>query len=305
MEAASKQVTPEKLVQEAQEELKDTQVIEKDGKKYAVINKGLDAVLKKIIKVIFSKHTKHEYDSVFAITGDEGSGKSTLAIWILHYYLLELKGEVNSEDARYMCLDKHHFATILKGLKKFGAIVYDETDFLSRRSMGGYNVGIMKAYQIIRGDCLLTLLVLPSLWDLDTFFRKRRIRGLFHVPRRGYYKFWSKTRLRKLVALNESLPYKNLNLIKPTHKGWFSKYNGPMEDKYRDNKADKMKKVRSDLYKSITAGKDVNQERKKTFEAIIRMEEMKIRHEDIAKALGIHRRTIYEIKKAFKQETVA
>jgi hypothetical protein len=47
--------------------------------------------------------------------------------------------------------------------------------------MSKLNVSITKAYQIIRGDNLLTILVLPSIFDLDGFFTKRRARGLIHI----------------------------------------------------------------------------------------------------------------------------
>jgi len=208
---------------------------------------GINKKVIAMIDVAFRKHSLEGYDSVWGIGGDEGTGKSSLAAWLLHYWLLRLNGEVVEDDYRLMALDKEQFLSALKTLPKGGGIVFDETDIISRQSMAKANIQFMKMYQIIRAKQFLSVLVLPSLFDLDGFFRKRRLRGYFHVTKRGVAHFWSKTKLRKMVALNDRLPVKNPFVVKPTHTFAFSAYDGPFEGKYREAKDEKMRTIIEDI----------------------------------------------------------
>ena len=221
--------------------------------------KRLDPVMKDIIKIIYDKHSKEKWDSVLAVVGDEGISKSTFASNWLHEWLLLKNGEVKREDARHMCLDREMWTQDLKDSEKLECTVYDEADMYSRRSMDNFNVKVNRAYQIIRADNLCTLLVLPSLWDLDTFFRNRRLRFLVHVYERGKYHFWSKTRLRRMVELNARYPVKNYYVVKPTHRGWFSIYDGVIEEQYRINKDIKLQKAKKDLFDDLNPKKEVSE----------------------------------------------
>ena len=270
------------------------------------INKGLDTVMINIIKSIHVKHTKQAWDTVWVVAGDEGVGKSSFNSWLLHYWQLLINGKVVKEDAKHMCLDRQMWVEDLKDAQKYEMSINDETDLYSRRSMDSWNVAINKAYQVIRADGLFSVLTLPSLWDLDTFFRNRRVRGLILVTKRGKYCFWSKERLRKMVEINSTLPYKNYFVVKPTHRGWFSKYNGPFESEYRKNKEEKMQKIRQDLYDNFMNPKekkvnvsDSNIDRNKT---IINLFRSGIKPGKIAEGVGVSYNTVWRVVKDFNME---
>lgn len=119
----------------------------------------------------------------------------------------------------------------------------------------------MVVYQLIRGENLFTVLIIPSVFDLDTFFRKRRVRHLLHVPRRGVYHFWDKQDLRRMVELNEGKPFKNYYRVSPTARGSFKKYEGVYLEPYKLKKSEKMKKVREMLASELN-GEEVFEEKR-------------------------------------------
>lgn len=215
--------------------------------------KGVNPELKELIDLVYYKHERYKWDTVWAVSGDEGKGKSTLAKWILHMWLLKQYGEVKSTDYKYMALDLEDFVTRLGTLNKVDCMVFDETDISSRDAMKSTNKALIRAYQVIRADRLLTVLVLPSVFDLDKFFRNRRCRGLFHVDRRGKYRFWGHDRFRRLMEINETLKFKNLGVTRPTWRGWFSDYSGPFSEGYDEMKDKKIREVRTRLKREVLA----------------------------------------------------
>ena len=208
--------------------------------------------IKKYLDITYHKLTKLDWDNVICIAGDEGCGKSTLGLQCLHYWLNKKNGEVKAEDARHMCLTAEAFLKDLKDAGKFECCVYDEAGELNnRRALSQFNVAMMKAYQVIRGDNILSILILPSLWELDPFFVKRRLRGLFVVYKRGRAAFWNKKRLRFMVEKNYTRPTKNYWRVRPAFYDKFYKYKGAMKPEYDRAKAEKMEKIRVELYKEF------------------------------------------------------
>lgn len=209
----------------------------------------------KYLDLVFNKLTKKDWDNVIAIVADEGYGKSNLGLHFAEYWYGKLNGGCTPEDIKHICLSKEQFVEDLKDCVKYEMTIYDEAgDILSRRALGSFNVSIMKAYQVIRGDNLFTILVLPSLWDLDTFFRKRRLRGMFYVYKRGRVAFWDKDRLRKMVAINSRRVIPSYWVTKPLFFDTFPKYNGVLKEAYDDKKAEKMKGVRQQLFDDLAKG---------------------------------------------------
>lgn len=208
--------------------------------------------VKAYLDIVFKKVTKHHWDNVIALVGDEGTGKSNLALHIVDYWYNKLNGECVKEDIKHMCLTGGEFVADLKDCKKYECTVFDEAgELTNRRAMAKFNVSIMKAYQIIRGDNLFTVLVLPDLFDLDPFFVKRRCKGLFQVVKRGRAKFWSKDRLRRLVARNIDRRVKSYYAVKPTFHCCFPIYKGILKEGYDAKKTAKMQEVRKKLYEEI------------------------------------------------------
>lgn len=260
--------------------------------------------IKAYLDIVFKKVTKKQWDNVIAIVGDEGTGKSNLALHIVDYWYEKLNGACKAEDVKHVCLTGGEFVGDLKDCKKFECTVFDEAgELTNRRAMAKFNVSIMKAYQIIRGDNLFTILVLPDLFDLDPFFVKRRCKGLFKITKRGRAKFWSKDRLRRLVARNMDRRFKSYYLVKPTFHCWFPIYKGILKAGYDTKKNAKMLEVRKKLYQEIQdieKGK-TDKWRVKRDELIVRLVE-NVGKEQAGAISGLSRSQINRIAKVTTQE---
>lgn len=211
----------------------------------------------KHLDIVQDQLTNHDWDAAYAVVGDEGVSKSTLCLHITDYWYTKKNGVCTKEDAKHMCLDRVQFVTDLKDLKSYELTTYDEAgDIDSRSSMSLFNKDVRLAYQIIRGINLASILVLPSLWDLDTFFRNRRLRGLFVVYKRGRFAYYDRDRLRKIVALNENRLIKSYQVVRPTYYDTFPKYKGVLLEPYLKNKKTKMAGVLEELHsKTLVSGK--------------------------------------------------
>lgn len=240
----------------------------------------------------FKNITSNDYDGVFLITGDEGKGKSNVLLHLLDYWYTKLNGECVESDSKHACLTMQQFSEDLKDCVKFEATGYDEAgDISNKRSMSKLNVALSQAYQVIRGDNLCTFMVLPSLFDLDGFFTKRRARGLIHITKRGALQYYSQKRLRKIIALNQSRIIKSLSIVRPTFVDTFPKYNGVLLQPYLDKKAEKMKEIRNNLYKELNEKSQDNQRD----EIIINMAEDGYTQIEIAKAVRLSRERVGQI----------
>jgi hypothetical protein len=213
----------------------------------------------RVVDRVFYHITENDWDGCYLITGDEGKSKSTLGLHIIDRWIQNLKGEVKEEDAKYMALSKEDFVTELNDLKQFEAIDYDEAgDLSNKRTMSKFNFLVTKAYQVIRGDNLFTLLTIPSLFDLDPFFSRRRVKGLFHVYERGKCAFYNQKRVRMIVALNQYRQVKSTNIVSPLFRDKYPIYKGKMKDMYLLKKAEKMKTIRQELYDEMFKEEEKN-----------------------------------------------
>lgn len=255
--------------------------------------------IERYLRICHNKLTRHDWDNVIAVVGDEGVGKSTLVLSMLDYWYCLLNGKCVEGDVRHMCLTRKEWAGDLKDCVKYEMTVYDEAgDITNRRAMANFNVSIIKAYQIIRGDNLFTILVLPSLWELDPFFTKRRLRGLFEVTSRGCVRFWSRDRVRKIMALNQSRYIKKLGLVKPSFHDKFFKYKGVLKESYDKKKKEKMQKVRAQLYKEIMD--DTNNKHLQQRNMLIAKLAQNMKTKELSKLTGISIRQLNQIKKDTK-----
>jgi hypothetical protein len=199
---------------------------------------------------------------------------------------LKRYGKITPDMAeRFIGMDANSFSKVLSTARRYDMVADDEAaDISSRGAMQQSNQLFMQAYQIIRGDNLFSVLVIPSLFDLDSFFRKRRVKHLIHVYKRGKIAFWSNQRLKRMVELNEKLPYKNYYLVRPTFFDTLPKYTGPLLEPYQAMKARKMKKVRINLEKNMN-NKDVH--KKEAYE----LKKKGLNYTEIATKIGVSRVT--------------
>lgn len=187
------------------------------------------------------------------ITGDEGTGKSRLVLHIMEWWNSQGERRPSPHDVdECLAMDSEEFSSILQEVYTGAIRINDEAaDISARGAMNKTNKLFMLVYQLIRGENLFTILVIPSIFDLDTFFRKRRVRHLIHVPHRGRYDFWDKQDLRRMVEVNEGKPFKNYYRVSPTRSGSFPDYKGVYLSRYLEKKKEKMKAVRAMLSEQI------------------------------------------------------
>lgn len=208
--------------------------------------------LQVVLDVAHDKLTKEEWDNVLIIGGDEGTGKSTLGLHILEYWLNKLYGKVKAEDIKYVALNLKQFLQGFKDLKRFEMEIYDEAGELSSlRMTNRFNYAIAKAYEVVRGECLFTILILPDVFYLNPFFSTRRARGYIHVYKRGRFAYWNKKKLRDLIERNKLYKKKSVWRISPLFYDTFPKYKGVMLEPYLEKKKKKMESVRDELYNKI------------------------------------------------------
>lgn len=258
------------------------------------------------LNIIYEGVVENDYDNVLAIVGDEGKGKTHVMLHIVEEWLTKRYGEVTPEMAnKYIGMDGKSFAKCLSGVKRFDIIADDEAaDISSRSALEKTNKLFMKAYQIIRGDNLFTILIIPSLFDLDTFFRKRRVRHLIHVYKRGQFAFWNGQRLRRMVEQNERYPVKNYYVVPPLFHDHLTKYEGVLLKPYLKMKEDKMLRVRELLHAEMTAG--ANKDLLKEAETIKRLKDgLKLSTTQLGEYFNMHRTTIGARLKLLETETEA
>ena len=210
-----------------------------------------DSNLFKILKVIFYELFYNDEDAVYVIVGREGVGKSRLLLYILHLYLFIKNGKVSVKDIKHVGLTPVQWTKALKNCKKGDPNAYDEAgEYLNAKESQKVFVRMVeKTYQVVRGENLLTFLVLPDLYILPPYFRYHRIRGLFFVLKRGRFRFWNKDRLQKLMVHNDKKdpPYRKWN-IHQLFTSSYPDYKDKLLKPYLDLKSKKMHDSRELLY---------------------------------------------------------
>lgn len=208
--------------------------------------------LKTVLDVVFQKVTKDDWDNVLIIGGDEGIGKTTLGLHIFEYWYSLLKYELSPRLIEKVALSLPQFLKAFKGLKRYELEVYDEAGELSSlRMMNKFNYAITKAYEVVRGENLFTILILPDVFYLNPFFSTRRARGYIHVYSRGRFAYWNKGKLRDLIEKNKLFKKKSVWRIPPLFYDTFPKYEGFLKEAYLKKKKEKMSNVRDELYNKL------------------------------------------------------
>lgn len=205
------------------------------------------------LEIDFEKLTKKDWDKVLIICGDEGISKSNLALHVFDWWNTKLYGKVEAKDIDKVALSVEKFAKAIGEVKQYDLIVYDESgDLSNKRTMSKVNVAITQAYQVIRGLNIFTILVIPSVFDLDGFFVKRRARSMIYVFKRGRFAYWNKSRLRKLAEINQNYYYKNIWAVKPLFYDTFAKYEGVLAKPYKKLKDEKIESSRKSLLSLVS-----------------------------------------------------
>lgn len=196
--------------------------------------------MKKVIELLetsFKAH-KNNHDTVLIITGNEGFGKSNLLLDMVTEWE-RITGTVCSIDNIGLTQEQWIKAVSIAE-PKVGIAPFDEAGdgLLSRDAMNDFNKDVIKMYTVIRGKCLMTILVLPSFWYLDKFFRMHRVKGMFFVYSRGRVAFWNKKQLKRMIIKGED--NQDVWAVKPSFRDGFPEYKGHLLEEYKIRKASKI-----------------------------------------------------------------
>lgn len=193
--------------------------------------------IRRLLEMVYKAHMD-EHDTVWIITGNEGMGKSNLLLDIVEEW-----GDMTGQRFTIENIGltpQQWVRSIAIAEPKIGLAPFDEAGdgLLSREAMSDFNKDVIKMYTVIRGKGLFTILVLPSFWYLDKFFRMHRVKGLFYVYNRGRVAFWDKNHIKMLVMRGED--NQDIWAVKPRFRDRFPKYEGYLLADYRVAKAAKI-----------------------------------------------------------------
>jgi hypothetical protein len=205
-------------------------------------------------------------DRVTIITGYEGMGKSTLALHIFEIWFNLLNIPITKELIEFFGDNQKNFIIALNSAPRYYMVVHDEAgkDVYTRNAMSSFSRDLNVAYQVIRGANLHTLLLIPNILDIDSFFRKRRVTQCFHVYKEGCVAYYSKKRLKKILPAIYKMGINNddVNLLSagaPLFYDTFPMYEGVLKDFYLERKTQNIletKKYLLDKYVTETPKND-------------------------------------------------
>jgi len=229
--------------------------------------------LKRLLKWIHQKMQK-KYDFFICIVGDEGTGKSRgVFLNIMDEWYKECLKKPIPDNC--FGVDIKEFIQSLdqgepmdfRGLDEAGDSL-DTQEFTNK-----FNKLLYQAYTVIREKQYLSVIVLPSFFDLNPRFRKRRVRIVINCKRRidntclkcrysfcgevcpscgstsyrpGYvaYDVYNRKQIRQILERNQYNMIKTLKVgVQPMMSGIVREYKGEMIEKYSKMKQDKMQKV--------------------------------------------------------------
>jgi hypothetical protein len=156
------------------------------------------------------------------------------------WYKVILGKPITPELIKNVNVQYNKFATRFKALERFDANVFDEgsTALDSKDAMTKLSKDLSKMYDVMRVKGIFSIIVLPSFFNLNKYFRENRLRGVVWINKRGEYKYYTKQGIQFLNVYNANKPIKNMNLAKPVHHYRFSDYKGVLREEY-----DKIKTV--------------------------------------------------------------
>jgi len=225
-------------------------------------DQGHDDVLPKLIDKVKDQIINHDDDILYCIIGMTGTGKSMLGLHIHELYM----GEEASAD--YIALEQSTYA------KVYGEVidkpqpriaVYDEGNVNRRSSLSKFNKSIMDLFMKNRDLNIFHLWATPSLQQLDQYFVKERIRGVFYCPSRTgnirpYY-FISRNRMLQILKKYNSLDENLLRKVVKSYalyKGWYKDYQGPIRPAYNELKKSEAYESSKEWTKTWTKKKEEN-----------------------------------------------
>ena len=186
-------------------------------------------------------HLKLNYDFLMVIVGDTGSGKSMFGLHLLEmwYKIVLQKGSVDPELIKNVNTDYKKWVRRFKDLDAYDMNIYDEgaTALDSKDAMSKLSKDLSKLFNVFRSKRFFSVIILPSFFNLNKYFRENRLRCVVWVDKRGRAKFFDKKYgVKYLNAYNERRPVKDMNRARPFLIVNFPDYKGILREPYEKMK---------------------------------------------------------------------
>ena len=197
----------------------------------------LDGYLKNYVaRVIELK--KKDWDLVIIVDGKERAGKSKFAQTI----------GISIDST--LCLPRivftpEEFHESVVQANPGEVIILDEamTAFFSRAAMSKTNISLVRMLAECGQRNLIIIIVLPSIFVLDSYLALHRASCLFHIytdkkNQRGFFKFYDRRRKKQLYIKGKvGQEYK---YAVPNFRGRFYNHTFPWEEEYKKKKSDSL-----------------------------------------------------------------
>lgn len=205
-----------------------------------------------------------DWDRVGVIVGPERMGKSHLLLWIYDIWYNELLKDTSygPEFIEFVGSNKKEFISALKKIYKFGLAAHDEAikDLYNLDGNKKFSKEINKAYAIIGGKNLHSILVLPNILTLNKFFREWRVKYLINVYSRGKLAYYGYEKLNELLPaldqmskgrarpnISKACNISTFKRIMPDFTDTYTKYTGVLLKPYLERKEANMNATISEL----------------------------------------------------------
>lgn len=255
-------------------------------------------------------------DRVSVIGGYEGMGKSNLLLQMWSYWTNDLLGVTITKDhIVYIGDNKETFASALKSADKYWMVTHDEAvrDLYGRKAMSNFNTSLNQMYAVIRGRNLHTILVIPSILDLDSFFRRRRVTTYYHVYEEGKVAVFFGDTLRRLIPAMQRMAESNAHPdpmkakdkdgwpIRPDFFDSFGLYKGILLEPYLERKEKNMEETIEDTFDSGEEKKEVSLKDVYYEEVVEMLNKTDLSMNEIGKKMKLNPRLISSIRAEAKK----
>lgn len=191
-------------------------------------------------------HLKDDWDFLLIICGDTGTGKSRgLGLNLLELWNEVILGrEVTAKTAKYIASDYEDWLKNFSTMEKYEMNIYDEgaTALDSKEFATRISKDITRMFNVFRGKRFFSVIILPSFFHLNKYFRENRLRGCIWASTRGEYAFFTKKGITFLNAYNQGQKLKLMTRAYPLYRRQFPDYKGVMLKPYLKEKTDVMNK---------------------------------------------------------------
>lgn len=214
-----------------------------------------DRILITLLLNIYA-HLKNDWDFLLIICGDTGTGKSIgLGLNLIETWYKIILGEgCDKSRHKHLTGDYEQWIKNFQEFKSYDLNIYDEgaSELESKEFMNRISRDITKMFNVFRGKKFFSVIIIPSFFHLNKYFRENRLRGCMYASSRGTYLFYSKKGLSYLNAYNQGAKYKTMFRARPFYRKSFPDYKGDMLETYQIAKDKYMTEV---IYNTANNGK--------------------------------------------------